>query len=461
MKKIIALLLVLMLALSLVTACGADGSADTVAPPAEADEAPAEADEAPEEADEAPAETTDDPAEPAEQVEITIWGWADQAVEPSIELFESQNPNVRMIYVQVDPSDYIQRLQTAMMAGMDLPDIGMLELSWRGRLFELDIWANLEEAPFNFDKNELFEAAIVLGTNFRGELVSIDWSACPAGLAFKRPLALEFFGTDDPDELKAMLPDWDSFIQMGIDLQEMSGGDVFMMPGIGDIAMILDLQEAALVVEGTYANITDTWGGIFERVETFRDNNIVDRLGQWSPAWSASFALDNHIFYPVAPWVPDAVIVPNDPTHEGRWGMIPAPGGAYNWGGTSLSITETSEHKEEAWEFIRLVVMSREGAEMSRTDFGYFTTVKSFYEDPDFVNWTPPAFGGQNIGEVLFVDILPNMIQRPITPFDHIVRESADLILQEMIANENLSASEATQMLIIELGNRAEELTVR
>ena len=56
-------------------------------------------------------------------------------------------------------------------------------------------------------------------------------------------------------------------------------------------------------------------------------DRVCDNISESSPAYSASFADDIHIFYPCASWGPAYVIGPNDPEGTDTWGLMIPPGG--------------------------------------------------------------------------------------------------------------------------------------
>lgn len=397
----------------------------------------------------------------AEQVELTVWMWADQAFDPMNELYMEKYPNVKVTNVTVETADYITKLQVGMSAGTDLPDIGALEIDWRGRMYDLGCWFDLEK-EFGFDKSVLFDYAQTLGTNSKGEFVSIQWDCDMAGMAYKKELTEQYLGTSDPDELYAMMPDWDSFLAKGIEVKEASGGKTFMLPGMGDLYIMLLNQDQTPFVSDGVANLTQGFGSIYEKMAQFRDAGIMDVLNQWTPAWQASFALDEHIFYPCATWAVMGMIDPNDPGVEDRWGLMQTPGGAYTWGGTALAICNRTEHPEEAWNYLQTVLLSEEGWARSKNPIGYFTTVKSAYDDPEYTNWTTKLTGDQNIGELFFKELNPSELDiRPITSWDHIIRESSTLVMDEMMADKSMTAEDGLNRLIEEVGFIASDLEVK
>jgi raffinose/stachyose/melibiose transport system substrate-binding protein len=111
MKKLFALLSVLVLASMLLAACGTPAPVATDAPAA-ATEAPAAATEAPVVATEAPA---------AEQVTITIESWRndDLAIweDQIIPAFEAKNPNIHVVFAPSAPAEYNGVLNTKLEGG--------------------------------------------------------------------------------------------------------------------------------------------------------------------------------------------------------------------------------------------------------------------------------------------------------------------------------------------------------
>ena len=49
-------------------------------------------------------------------------------------------------------------------------------------------------------------------------------------------------------ELEAMLSDWDSFKQVGIDLQKDTNGEIFMFTGLSSVKYIIDGQNSTPVI---------------------------------------------------------------------------------------------------------------------------------------------------------------------------------------------------------------------
>jgi ABC-type glycerol-3-phosphate transport system substrate-binding protein len=148
------------------------------------------------------------------KAEITHWVWGDYEMKGAAD-FNQTYPNIKVNYVTIGSADYFKKLQTTAAAGGEMPDVANLEMTPRGALVNLDIWENLDKAPYNANRKELVPWSIPLITNAKGELVSIQIDNCVGGYTYNRALAKQYFGTDDPAKLEKIFTSWDVYLQKG------------------------------------------------------------------------------------------------------------------------------------------------------------------------------------------------------------------------------------------------------
>ncbi len=179
--------------------------------------------------------------------------------------------------VAVESKDMTQKLQTTLASGGEMPDVAWLEATYRGKLLSLDIWEDITKDPYNFDTSQVLDYLLPLETAESGQYVGPE---CPsvAGMAYKRELAKEYLGTDDPAELETMLSDWDSFIEKGKEVKEKSGGKVFMLSSIGAAGQMLMGQSTEPFVDGDKINLETSMKPIFEKLIEMKQAGIVDVL---------------------------------------------------------------------------------------------------------------------------------------------------------------------------------------
>ena len=323
---------------------------------------------------------------------LTMWGWDDAYFETMTKAFQEKYPNVKFEYTPMANGDTLQKYQTALAAGTELPDVAWAIVDSRAKVFELDMWEDLSAEPYNFDINEVFDYLHPKMVNSKGQVCGIEQSMSPAGLAYRKDLALEYLGTDDPKELEEMMPTWEDFIEKGKEVYEKSGGEVYMMQGLADAQQFIREQGAKSWIEDKTIKVTDVLSRSLELACEMRDNNVVDKLEAWTPAWYASFGEGKHIFAGCAPWSIQFNIIPNDPEGEstGHWALMNAPEGNISWGGTTLGISKTCKDKRLAWEFIKFATLSTEGAEAMNSISLLTSAKKPYEENPELRNMTSP-----------------------------------------------------------------------
>lgn len=208
---------------------------------------------------------------------FTMWVWTD--ISSEIEAYQKLNPNVEIEQVVIDAGDYLTKLQTTVASGGQLPDLIWGEISNRGQIFEMDILDDLSGEPYNFDPSSVEECVLPTMKNEEGTILGVERNLVPSGLAYHRGLAEQYLGTSDPDEVTAMFPDWDTFIEAGKQVVADSNGEVMMFSSLGDVYYIVNGQmDQARISDGVIHK--DAVLQLFEEICKFRDAGIVGKLDQ-------------------------------------------------------------------------------------------------------------------------------------------------------------------------------------
>lgn len=401
----------------------------------------------------------------AAKVTIKVWDWDETFLKTMIPEFNKRYPNIIVEYAVVNPNDYLQKLQSGIASGSEVPDVILGESAYRGRLFELGILADLEKEPFSFDRSEFLDYLVPLMSDPNGAIVGVDQQITPAGLAYRRDLAKQYWGTDDPAELEKLFSDWQAFIRKGTELKEKSGGKVVMFAGLGDAFIVLRGQSSADYVQGDTINISDRLAPSIGTLFTMRDAGILGKHELWTPSWATSMSTGECVFYPMAPWGPKWHISANDKDGKGRWGLVAAPGGSFTRGGTSVSIYKDSKVKEAAWKYVQFCYLSDEGTKAAYNAFGFLPGVKSFYaKNADLIERGTEFdafFGGQNINKYFIDKIVPGVRGEQQTKYDSIVDGALMAMYPLWTKDTSIDAAAALKLLSQEVKNKAPRATIR
>lgn len=400
---------------------------------------------------------------PEKKGSITIWGWDDQAMTPLLPQFNALYPDIAVNYVNFPSDDEcMDTFKSAYATGEPLPDIMWIENQRMGEFFALDIWVALDVAPYNMDKSLVVSSFLPSITNEEGEIVGLRWDFSIAGLAYRQDVAEKYLGTGDPDELEALLSTWDAFMAKGLEVQEMSGGEVFMFSSLKDAFRVIDGQDPKPLLAGDALNLTGTLDEIYRKLVEMRDLGIADTLVQWSAEWNVAIAGGKHIFYPAPVWFPHFVIEPNDPEGVGQWRMINPPGGGFFWGGTTLSIPQRSENKELAWTFLEWYLLTSEGAFANKEASGMFIPFRPIYDDATYVAYTQPWFGDQDLGQKWFQDIASQSNDvKPPTAYDTELAGIHDLIIDTISVDRTIGVEGTLELLRTEIQAKFPEVELQ
>jgi multiple sugar transport system substrate-binding protein len=364
MKRLYFVLSVLVALSMLLSACGTPATeapaAATEAPAAAATEAPAAA------ATEAPA---------AGKTVLNVWSFTNEINTMAI-AFEGKHPDVDVVYTMIPMTngEYQTKLKAAI-GTADTPDVVALESAFVKEYVEADFLADLGSLLPDAKAAKTYPFVTDVGTDAAtGVIKAYAYQATPGAVFYRRSLAKEYFGTDDPTEIQALMADFDKFVAMAAVVKEKSGGNTYMVSSSGDFQNPFFANRAqpwvvdgALVVDPMVEKYVET-------AKLFRDNGYESQAQQWQEGWFAGMndslvdanGNPKQVFsYFLPTWGLPYVLAPNaksaDGAHDtsGDWGVVTGPL-PYQWGGTWLGAMAESPKLELAKEFIRFCTLDEE-----------------------------------------------------------------------------------------------------
>lgn len=397
-----------------------------------------------------------------DKVVLSYWGWDSNFYKPMMEAFQKKYPEVEFEITEVASADYVTKVQQCIASGMELPDILVSEANYRGQLLSIDMWEDLTKEPYNLKDDMFFESYLNQMKNRDGKILCVDQTVCPSAFAYKRDLAKQYFGTDDPDQLTALFPDIQAFCDAAEKVQKESGGSVKLFATIGAVAEWLGGKAAAsLMNDNGDVDFTGKYKQTIQDVCRLRDAGAIDVIEQWSAQDNAAYAGSEHIFFPAANWSLEFSIKPNDPEGSGNWGMFMPEGNGFSMGGTAMGISKDSKNKEMAWNFIKFCTMEDEGIQAMKEKVDYYTPYKTPYENPEYTSKIDEYFADQDVGKLLYQVIVPKMKIAQRTEYDGVASEVLTLILNNIIADESVTSEQALTQALEEMQNRLPDVVVK
>lgn len=391
---------------------------------------------------------------------VTIWSW-ESGHKPLFEAFMADYPQFVLDVVPVEQVDMVQKVQTTLASGGQMPDLTLLDGRRRGKFLEMEIWEDISQEPYNFDTENLVDFLLAKETTPAGSYVGPEFPGLGA-MCFKRELALEYFGTDDMEELEALLPDWETFIEKGKEVQEKSGGKVFMMSSLYSYKMIHKGQTTEPFFIDNKLNLRTALQPALETMIQMKNNGIIDIIEPNSPEEGASYAQDNHIFYLLPNWDINATVKPNDRDGEGRWGFMRPPNGFYTGDGACFAVPKTALNKVGAVEYIKYICSSVKGAELLRDISGSFSPYRPVYDEDGFYSNPEPWFDGVDCIRLYAERALPSIHETRLpTRYDADFEEAYNLVIKSITASDgSVTAEELIQKMEEELMSKNPDLVL-
>ncbi len=367
MKKALALILALVMAVVLMTACNAPApspSAPTVAPTTDTTTP----------ATEAPKELTGT---------LKVWSFTTE-IKTFATAFQKANPGVKVEYT-VTPmtnGEYQTKVKAAIQAG-DVPDVIALEAAFVKEYVEADeILADLSDLRATAEGIGAYQFMLDVGTK-DGVTKAYSYQATPGALFYRRSLAKSYFGTDDPAKMQETLADMAKFEAAAAVVKEKSAGNTYMVCSVGDFTNPIYNQRANPWVVDGKLNIDPKVNDLFAIAKRFRDNGYEAMAKQWQEGWFAGMndslkdAKGNakQVFcYFLPTWGLPYVLMPHGvPTAldakkpdaktgkdtTGDWACIPGPL-SYSWGGTWVGAMKDTKNMDLAKAFIKFMTMDEQ-----------------------------------------------------------------------------------------------------
>ncbi len=370
MKKALSLLLALVLVIGLAACGGGTDTTTTTAAPADNGETTTTA---------APDETT---TSGGAKEKINLYAFTDE-VPGMIQRYLDFHPEVAEKYelnatiIATTDGAYQPALDQALAGGgADAPDIYTAEAAFILKYSQgdasqfampyedlgIDVAAKLEEA-------DIAQYTVDIGTNTDGKLVGLGYQATGGAFIYRRSLAKEVWGTDDPAEIsKKVGPGWETFFKAA---EELAAKGISIVSGDGDVwHAVENSSEKGWVVDGKL-NLDPNREAFLDISKDLKDNGWSNETTDWQDPWFADMKGEGPkpVFGFFGPaWLINYVMAgnsggeaPGEGTY-GDWAVAEPPVGFF-WGGTWLLANKDTSKKEVVKDIIEWITLdsSEEG----------------------------------------------------------------------------------------------------
>jgi multiple sugar transport system substrate-binding protein len=306
----------------------------------------------------------------ADKTVINLWTFTDE-VPNMVAKFMELHPDfaaqyeVKSTIIATTNGEYQPALDAALLAGgADAPDFYTAESAFVLKYTQGDAYAYA--APYKdlgIDVDAELAAADIaqytvdIGTNPDGDLVGLGYQATGSGMIYRRSIALDVWGSDDPAVVAEKIgTSWDDFLAAA---EELKAKGYAAVSGGGDIWQAIRTGgESPWIVDGKLV-IDPYRESYLDIAKTIYDNGYSNDTSAWTDAWYADMdgLGEKPVFAFFGPaWLINYVMINHSDNTFGDWAVTTPPVGFF-WGGTWLLANKDSDVKEAVGQIIEWITL--------------------------------------------------------------------------------------------------------
>lgn len=352
---------------------------------------------------------------------LVVWTLANDLIDFG-ERYEEQT-GVTVETIVIEPADYPTKVQTALLGGETEPDIIVGEPQMLEDFYDAGFFEDLDQFGAQDYADQIVDYVWEVGQSSDGVQRAISYQITPAGIYYRRDIATEVFGTDDPEEIGKLFADYGTILETAETLKA-AGYRIFS----SDAEINYFSGDSAWVIDGTL-NVDQARYDYMDLCVDLYQKDLTAYANQWSTPWYQAMAgevpiltadIQNYADDSVNVWDAEqfeeatkdmartevfafglpswGVLTMRDnvaDTTAGKWGVCAGPSYGFG-GGTYIGISSQSERKELAWDFVKFCTLNEDTAnwwiEYSEGDTVSLIPVLEAHKDD-----ANEVYGGQNL----------------------------------------------------------------
>ena len=397
--------------------------------------------------------TTDEGA--AEGTTLNIWCWNDEFQSrfndyyPEVkEVAEDKSTTTlndgTVVKWTINPNEgnnYQDKLDEALLAQADADaeskiDIFLVEADYALKYVNSEATMSLADLGLtDEDMAEQYQYTKDIVTDGDGVIKGTTWQATPGLFAYRRSIAKDVLGTDDPEEVQAALADWDKFDEVAAKAHDKG---YKMLSGYDDSYRVFSNNVSAPFVEdGKTINIDPNIMNWVDQTKEYTDKGYNNKTSLWDESWAKDQGPKGDVFgFFYSTWGINFTLAGNSlETPEAEGGKLEEGNGIYGdyavcqgpaswyWGGTWICGAAGTDNPTLVADVMRKLTCDKDIMKQITLDTQDYTNnqaaMTEIAEDPDFGS---DFLGGQN-HIALFVEAAPLIDMSNAGPYDQGINE--------------------------------------
>lgn len=439
-KRFVSLALALMMsttALAATTGCQGGGEQSSAAPAG----------------DSSAAASSEAPASSEGKV-LNIWCWNDEfqgrfnAYYPEVKEVADDKSTTTLndgtvVKWTINPNDnnnYQNKLDEALLkqesaAADDKIDIFLIEADYATKYTDSDYTMDLKKdlGISDDDLSQQYKYTQDIAT-VDGKLKATSWQATPGLFVYRRSIAKDVLGSDDPKEVQSYLSDWDKFNDAAT---KASDKGYKMLSGFDDSYRTFSNNVSAPWVDGTTVKVDPNIMKWVTQTKDFTDKDYNNKSILWDDTWNADQGPKSKVFgFFYSTWGINFTLLGNSletPTAEGGkeeagngiygdWACCEGPQ-PYYWGGTWICGATGTDNPALVKDVMEKLTCDADIMKQITLDTQDYTNNQKAMEELANSDYQSGFLGGQNHIK-LFAEAAKKIDMSNASPYDQGCNES-------------------------------------
>ena len=373
---------------------------------------------------------------------INIYSWNDEfrqrveAVYPEVEKTSDDGTVTTLkdgteIHWIINPNQdgvYQQKLDEALLnqadaAADDKVDIFLSETDYVNKYTDADADVAMPLADIGIDPEtdlaDQYSFTKTTASDANGVQRGSTWQCCPGLLVYRRDIAMDVFGTDDPAEVGEKVKDWDTIKATA---EELKAKGYYTFSSYADTFRLYgnSIEESWVKPGETTVKVDQKIMDWIDSSKEWLDAGYFDKTvkGQWNDDWNKAMGSKSKVFAFLFPaWGIDFTLSKNWDGGNGAWAVTNPPQ-EYNWGGSYVHACAGTDNPEHVKDIILAVTANKDNLLKISKDYSDFTnTTSGMQEAAKDDSFASEFLGGQNPFEY-FAPVAENIEIAPLSAYD-------------------------------------------
>lgn len=436
-KKILSMILCISMTAAALAGCGNSGGNQ----PASSDNAGDAKEESKEAGDQ---EEASSEGESGEGKVLNIYGWNEEfqgLFEKYAKDLVPDDVEVKWVITPSKDNAYQNKLDETLLnqenaAADDKIDLFLIEADYASKYvdseYTLDIKADLGMTDEDLAGQYKYTQDIV--TSKDGKLKATSWQATPGLFAYRRSIAKDVLGTDDPAEVQAALADWDKFDAVA---EQASAKGYKMLSGYDDSYRTFSNNVSGPWVDADNKIVVDEnimkW---VDQTKDYTDKGYNNKTILWDDGWQADQGPKGNVFgFFYSTWGINFTLLGNSlETAVDDGGVAEVGNGIYGdyavcqgpqsyyWGGSWLCAAAGTDNAELVKNIMQRMTCDKETMLQITKDTQDYTNNEEAMNELAASDYSSDFLGGQN-HIALFAEAAPKIDMSNTSPYDQGLNE--------------------------------------